>query len=152
MGSYCGSIAPASIKHGRSDLLSPGARAGIPGGCTAMGSVQPTQREEAMKALAERVPPLDAGLSWWFAGPKTPLQLACALSGFWIAAAVVITGAVWWGGHLAPGSAVRAVTGVAPLMRKSVMGFSDIPHTGGCAALLWLLWGFIPAGTLCLKA
>ena len=69
-------------------------------GLYSMGSVSQTQREEAMKALAERVPPLDAGLSLVVRRTGKHRYSLLRSVWFWIAAAAVITGAVWWGGHL----------------------------------------------------
>ncbi|HBI6861781.1 TPA: type VI secretion system protein TssL, short form [Enterobacter cloacae] len=69
-------------------------------GLYSMGSVSQSQREEAMKALAERVPPLDAGLSLLVRRTGKHRYSLLRSVWFWIVAAAVITAAVWWGGHL----------------------------------------------------
>lgn len=99
MGSYCGSIAPASAKHAVLTCYHRVLALGFQG-LYSMGSVSQTQREEAMKALAERVPPLDAGLSLVVRRTGKHRYSLLRSVWFWIAAAAVITGAVWWGGHL----------------------------------------------------
>lgn len=69
-------------------------------GLYSLKEVSQSQRDEVVKALSERVSPLDAGLS-----------LVVDLMGkhrwslfrsvwFWIALAVILTGVIWWGGHL----------------------------------------------------
>ncbi|KLQ28923.1 DotU family type IV/VI secretion system protein [Enterobacter bugandensis] len=69
-------------------------------GLYSMSSVSQSQREEVIKALAERVPPLDAGIS--LVVRRTGKHRSSLLRSvwFWIAAVVVVTGIVWWGGHL----------------------------------------------------
>lgn len=69
-------------------------------GLYSLKEVSQSQRDEVVKALSERVSPPDAGLS-----------LVVDLMGkhrwslfrsvwFWIALAVILTGVIWWGGHL----------------------------------------------------
>jgi len=69
-------------------------------GLYSMGSVSQTQREEAMNALSERVPPLDAGLSLVVRRTGKHRYSLLRSVWFWSAVAIVITGAVWWGGYL----------------------------------------------------
>ncbi|TKI02642.1 type VI secretion system protein TssL, short form [Martelella alba] len=62
--------------------------------------VSQTQRDEVAKALSERVSPPDAGLSLVIHRTgKQRWSLARSIW-FWIALAVILTGVVWWGGHL----------------------------------------------------
>lgn len=63
-------------------------------------SVSQLQREEVINALAERVPPLDADISLVVRGAGKHRYSLLRSVWFWIAAAIVVTGIVWWGGHL----------------------------------------------------
>lgn len=69
-------------------------------GLYSMGSVSQSQREEVIKALAERVPPLDAGLSLVVRRPEKHRYSLLRSVWFWIATAVVVTAVAWWSGHL----------------------------------------------------
>lgn len=69
-------------------------------GLYSISSVSQSQREEVIKALAERVPPLDADISLIVRRAEKHRYRLLRSLWFWIAAAVVITGIVWWGGHL----------------------------------------------------
>lgn len=69
-------------------------------GLYSMSSVSQSQREEMIKALAERVPPLDANISLVVRRTGKHRYSLLRSVWFWIAAAVVVTGIVWWGGHL----------------------------------------------------
>jgi len=69
-------------------------------GLYSMSSVSQSQREQVIKTLAELVPPLDADISLvvrWAGKHRYSLLRSVW---FWIAAGVVVTGIMWWGGHL----------------------------------------------------
>lgn len=69
-------------------------------GLYSMQAVSQAQRDEVAKALSERVSPPDAGLSLViYRGDKHRWSLMRSVW-FWIVLAAIITGAVWWGGHL----------------------------------------------------
>lgn len=53
-----------------------------------------------IKALAERVPPLDANLSLVVRRTAKHRYSLLRSVWFWIAAVAVVTAVVWWGGHL----------------------------------------------------
>ncbi|WP_432224249.1 type VI secretion system protein TssL, short form [Enterobacter wuhouensis] len=69
-------------------------------GLYSMSSVSQSQREEVIKALVERVPPLDADISLVVRRTGKHRYSLLRSVWFWVAAAVVVTGIVWWGGHL----------------------------------------------------
>lgn len=69
-------------------------------GLYSMSSVSQSQREEVIKALAERVPPLDANISLVVHRTGKHRYSLLRSVWFWIVAAGVVTGIVWWGGHL----------------------------------------------------
>ncbi|WP_337014795.1 type VI secretion system protein TssL, short form [Leclercia sp. AS011] len=69
-------------------------------GLYSMSSVSQSQREEVIKALAERVPPLDADISLVVHRTGKHRNSLLRSVWFWIVAAVVVTGIAWWGGHL----------------------------------------------------
>ena len=63
-------------------------------------AVSQTQRDEVIKALSERVSPPDAGLSLVVHRTGKHRYSLMRSVWFWVVAAVILTGAVWWGGHL----------------------------------------------------
>ncbi|WP_336293050.1 type VI secretion system protein TssL, short form [Cronobacter dublinensis] len=63
-------------------------------------TVSQTQREETLKALSARVPPLRTDLSLIVRGAKKRRFNLLRSVGFWIVLAVITTGIVWWSGHL----------------------------------------------------
>ncbi len=69
-------------------------------GLYSKGSVSQSQREEVIKALAERVPPLDAEISLVVRRTAKHRYSLLRSVWFWIAAAAVVMAVVWWGGHL----------------------------------------------------
>lgn len=69
-------------------------------GVYSLKAVSQTQREEVIKALSERVPPLDAELSLVVHRTGKHRYSLMRSVWFWIVLAVVLTGAVWWGGYL----------------------------------------------------
>lgn len=68
-------------------------------GVYSVKTVSQTQREETLKALSERVSPLDAGLSLMVHQTGHRRYGLLHSVWFWVAFAVVLTGGVWWGGH-----------------------------------------------------
>ena len=69
-------------------------------GIYSLDEVSQTRRDEVAKALSERVSLPDAGLSLVvYRGSKHRWSLLRSVW-FWIVLAVIITGGVWWGGHL----------------------------------------------------
>ncbi|ELY6246600.1 type VI secretion system protein TssL, short form [Cronobacter universalis] len=63
-------------------------------------TVSQTQREETLKALSARVPPIQTDLSLVVRRtPKRRYNLLRSV-GFWILFSTIITGIVWWCGHL----------------------------------------------------
>lgn len=69
-------------------------------GVYSVKTVSQTQREETLKALSERVSPLDAGLSLMVHRTGHHRYSLLRSVWFWGAFAVVLTGGVWWGGQL----------------------------------------------------
>lgn len=63
-------------------------------------AANPTPRDEVIRALSERVSPPDAGLSLVIHRTGKRRYSLLRSLWFWIAAAILITGIVWWGGHL----------------------------------------------------
>lgn len=59
-----------------------------------------SRREALIDALSRRVPPFDAGLSLVVHQMKAHRYGASRSIWFWIAIAIGLTGALWWGGHL----------------------------------------------------
>nr|WP_312749478.1 type VI secretion system protein TssL, short form [Atlantibacter hermannii] len=69
-------------------------------GLYSLKSISQTQRDEVVKALSERVSPPDAALSLVvYRVGKHRWSLIRSIW-FWMVLAVLITGGVWWGGHL----------------------------------------------------
>lgn len=69
-------------------------------GLYSLKSISQTQRDEVVKALSERVSPPDAALSLVvYRVGKHRWSLIRSIW-FWMLLAVLITGGVWWGGHL----------------------------------------------------
>lgn len=69
-------------------------------GLYSLNSVSQSQRDEVMSTLAERVPALNAGLSLMIHPTGKRRYSMMRSVWFWIVCALVITGVVWWGGHL----------------------------------------------------
>lgn len=69
-------------------------------GLYGLSAVSQTQRNEVAKALSERVSPPDAGLSLVVHQQKNTRWSLARSVWLWIVLAVIITGLVWWGGHL----------------------------------------------------
>lgn len=65
-----------------------------------LSAVSQTQRNEVAKALSERVSPSDAGLSLVVHQQGTSRWSLARSVWFWIVLAAIITGLIWWGGHL----------------------------------------------------
>ncbi|WP_435953133.1 type VI secretion system protein TssL, short form [Dryocola sp. BD626] len=63
-------------------------------------AVSQTQRDEVIKALSERVPQPDAGLSLVVHRTGKHRYSLMRSVWFWIVLAVLLTAATWWGGHL----------------------------------------------------
>ncbi|HBP8897111.1 TPA: DotU family type IV/VI secretion system protein, partial [Escherichia coli] len=63
-------------------------------------AVSQSQRDEVMKALSERVSPPDAGLSLVVHRMEKHRWRLMRSVWFWIVLAVILTGVIWWGGHL----------------------------------------------------
>ncbi|TDN50091.1 type VI secretion system protein ImpK [Buttiauxella sp. JUb87] len=63
-------------------------------------AVSQTQREDVIKALSERVSQPDAGLSLVVHRTGKHRWSLMRSVWFWVVLAVVLTGVVWWGGHL----------------------------------------------------
>ncbi|WP_459175678.1 type VI secretion system protein TssL, short form [Ewingella americana] len=63
-------------------------------------AVSQTQRDEVIRALSERVSPPDAGLSLVVHRTGKHRYSLMRSVWFWVVLAVILTGAVWWGGHL----------------------------------------------------
>lgn len=97
--SYRGGAASARAGACGADLLPAGAGARVPGQYSLSGVGQ-SQRDEVIAALNERVPPLESGAS--LVVQKTGRRRYNLLRSvwFWIVLAVILTGAVWLGGHL----------------------------------------------------
>ncbi|EMH4161427.1 type VI secretion system protein TssL, short form [Pluralibacter gergoviae] len=69
-------------------------------GLYGLSAVSQTQRNEVAKALSERVSPPDAGLSLVVHQQGTSRWSLTRSVWFWIVLAAIITGLIWWGGHL----------------------------------------------------
>ncbi|WP_297203003.1 type VI secretion system protein TssL, short form [uncultured Pluralibacter sp.] len=69
-------------------------------GLYGLSAVSQTQRNEVAKVLSERVSPPDAGLSLVVHQQKNTRWSLARSVWLWIVLAVIITGLVWWGGHL----------------------------------------------------
>lgn len=69
-------------------------------GLYSLNAVSQTQRDEVAKALAERVSPPDAGVSLVVHRTGKHRWSLMRSVWFWIALALILTGATWWGGHL----------------------------------------------------
>ncbi|MCE0828740.1 type VI secretion system protein TssL, short form [Buttiauxella sp. A2-C2_NF] len=69
-------------------------------GLYSLQAVSQTQREEVIKALSERVSQPDAGLSLVVHRTGKHRWSLMRSVWFWVVLAVVLTGVVWWGGHL----------------------------------------------------
>lgn len=69
-------------------------------GVFSMKSVSQSQRDEVIRVLSERVAPLDAGLSMVVQRTGKHRYSLLRSVWFWVALTVVLTGTVWWGGHL----------------------------------------------------
>lgn len=69
-------------------------------GLYSLKAVSQTQREAVVKALSERVSPPDAGLSLVVHRISKHRWSLMRSVWFWIVLAAVVTGVVWWGGHL----------------------------------------------------
>lgn len=69
-------------------------------GLYSKSSVSQSQREEVIRTLAERVPPLDAQISLVVRRTAKHRYSLLRSVWFWITAAAVATAVVWWGGHL----------------------------------------------------
>lgn len=69
-------------------------------GLYSVKTVSQSQRDEVVKALSERVSPPDAGLSLVVHRTGKHRYSLARSVWFWVVLAAVITGAVWWGGHL----------------------------------------------------
>lgn len=69
-------------------------------GLYSVKSVSQSHRDDVIKALSARVPPLDAGLSVIIHRTTKRRYSLMRSVPFWIILAVVLTGAAWWCGHL----------------------------------------------------
>ncbi|ELY5826110.1 type VI secretion system protein TssL, short form [Cronobacter turicensis] len=63
-------------------------------------TVSTTQREETLKALSARVSPINTDISLVVRRTKKRRYSLLRSVGFWILFSVVVTGIVWWCGHL----------------------------------------------------
>ncbi|MCK6894564.1 type VI secretion system protein TssL, short form [Enterobacter bugandensis] len=63
-------------------------------------AVSQSQRDEVVKALSERVSPPDAGLSLVVYRMGKHRWSLMRSVWFWIALAIILTGGIWWVGHL----------------------------------------------------
>ncbi len=63
-------------------------------------AVSQTQRDDIIRALSERVSPPDGGLSLVVHRTGKHRYSLMRSVWFWVVLAVILTGAVWWGGHL----------------------------------------------------
>lgn len=68
-------------------------------GLYSVKTVSQMQRDDALNALSERVPTLDAGLSLLFHRTGRRRYNLLRSVWFWIGFAIVLTGLVWLGGH-----------------------------------------------------
>ncbi|WP_075183685.1 type VI secretion system protein TssL, short form [Pantoea sp. 1.19] len=69
-------------------------------GLYSLKTVSQAQRDEVAKALSERVSPPDAGLSLVVHRMGRHRWSLMRSVWFWIALAAILTGIIWWGGHL----------------------------------------------------
>jgi type VI secretion system protein ImpK len=69
-------------------------------GLYSLKAVSQSQRDEVVKALSERVSPPDAGLSLVVHRIGKHRWSLMRSVWFWIVLAVILTGIIWWGGHL----------------------------------------------------
>ncbi|MGK3141379.1 type VI secretion system protein TssL, short form [Pantoea sp. C2G6] len=69
-------------------------------GLYSLKAVNQTQRDEVVSALSERVSPPDGGLSLIVCRLGKHRWSLIRSVWFWVLLAVIITGVVWWGGHL----------------------------------------------------
>lgn len=69
-------------------------------GLYSLKAVSQTQRDEVIRALTERVSPPDAGLSLVVHRTGKHRYSLMRSVWFWVVLAIVLTGVVWWGGHL----------------------------------------------------
>jgi len=69
-------------------------------GLYSLNAVSQTQRDEVIKALSERVAQPDASLSLVVHRTGKHRYSLLRSVWFWVVLAVVLTGAIWWGGHL----------------------------------------------------
>lgn len=69
-------------------------------GLYSVQAVNQSQREALISALSNRVAPPDTGLSLVIHRTKKHRYSLAHSAWFWIVIAVVLTGTVWWGGHL----------------------------------------------------
>jgi len=69
-------------------------------GLYSLQTVSQTQRDAVIGTLAKRVPPLDSGLSLIIHPTRRHRYSLMRSVWFWTALAAVVTGSVWWGGHL----------------------------------------------------
>lgn len=69
-------------------------------GLYSLKAVSQTQRDEVIKALTDRVPQPDAGLSLVVHRMGKHRYSLMRSVWFWIVMAVMLTGVIWWGGHL----------------------------------------------------
>ncbi|WP_085013566.1 type VI secretion system protein TssL, short form [Cronobacter malonaticus] len=63
-------------------------------------TVSQTQREETLKALSARVPPVSSNISLVIRRTQKRRYSLLRSVGFWILFSAIITGLVWWCGHL----------------------------------------------------
>ena len=69
-------------------------------GLYSLKTVSQSERDEVVKALSERVSPPDADLSLVVNRMGKHRWSLMRSVWFWIALAVILTGVIWWGGHL----------------------------------------------------
>lgn len=69
-------------------------------GLYSLKAVSQAQRDEVVKALSERVSPPDAGFSLVVHRTGKHRWSLMRSVWFWIVLAIIMTGVVWWGGHL----------------------------------------------------
>ncbi|WP_148242132.1 MULTISPECIES: type VI secretion system protein TssL, short form [Enterobacteriaceae] len=69
-------------------------------GLYSLQAVSQSQRDEVVRALSERVSPPDAGLSLVVHRMGKHRWSLMRSVWFWIVLAVILTGVIWWGGHL----------------------------------------------------
>lgn len=69
-------------------------------GVYGLKAVSQSQRDEVVKTLSERCSPPDAGLSLIVHRMGKHRWSLMRSVWFWIAIAIILTGVIWWGGHL----------------------------------------------------